>query len=268
MNLLSIFKKKEQPAPEPTTTEIAWEDSNIYRTADFPKYNPDILISRKGYNIYQNMMRDDQVKACLQIKINAVISREWFFDIGKDDNSGEERKDHQDIADVFEFILDNITGSFADKLTNILSGLKNGFSINEKVYEPIIYDGKEYWGIKDLKLRPFNTFDGGFKTDNHGNILQITQNQAGREINIPVPKIIHFVHQPDIDLHYGESDLRAAYRPWWSKDIAIKFQNIHLERHASGFIWAKVTGALSTPQKTNLQNLLKKHISPHVSADP
>lgn len=260
---MSRFKKQPEISI-PTTAEIGWEDSNIYHSKDFPKYNPDMLMARKGSDIYKKMMRDDQVKACMQFKTHAVVSREWFFDIGVDQD-GEERNDHKEIADVFEYMINAINGSFSDNLIGILSGLQNGFSITEKIYHPIMYDNKEYWGIKDLKLRPHSSFNGGFKTDNHGNILKLIQTQMGQPIEIPLSKIIHFVHQPDIDLHYGESDLSACYRPWWSKDIGIKFMNIHLERHASGFIWAKITGALTTTQKTNLQNLLN-NISARMSA--
>ena len=40
---------------------------------------------------------------------------------------------------------------------------------------------------------------------------------------------------PDVDEHYGESELRACYRAWFSKDVAIKLRNIYMERHAGGF---------------------------------
>jgi len=155
-------------------------------------------------------------------------------------------------------MIKNIKGSFSDNLTGILSSTYNGFSISEKVYEPFEHDGKEQWGIKDIKLRPYDSFNGGFKTDPHGNLLELIQSQGMKSSKIPYGKVIHFVHQPDIDTHYGESDLRACYRAYWSKDIAIKFQNIYLERSASGFLWAKVSEGTLTPQeKINLQDVLK-----------
>jgi len=54
-----LFKKEE--LPQPTTGEIGWENSNLYSSKDFPKYNPDDLIGRKGAGIYRKMMLDDQV---------------------------------------------------------------------------------------------------------------------------------------------------------------------------------------------------------------
>ncbi|MEA2014627.1 MAG: DUF935 family protein, partial [Thermodesulfobacteriota bacterium] len=116
---------------------------------------------------------------------------------------------------------------------------------------------KIMWGIRDLKLRPANTFDGGFTTDAHGNIQEVKQWQGAESVTLPYDKIIHFVYQPDIDAQYGESDLRACYRNYWSKDIAIRFHNVWLERLAGGFIYAKQKGQLDPTQKNNLQNILK-----------
>lgn len=246
--------------PAPSEQEIGWESSLIHTIKDFGKFNPDALMSSKGPLIYKKMMQDEQVKAALRFKQYAVVSREWFFDVGTDDE-GHPKPEHEDMARFFEFMINQIKGSFKEKLIGILSALQNGFSISEKVMSPISWEGREMWGIKDIKLRPFETFLNGIHIDQHGNILGFAQNVGGgvggKGIEIPMDRIIHYVHQADIDAHYGESDLRAAYRAWWSKDIDIKFWNIHLERHASGFIWAKVQPGLTTTQKTNLQSLIK-----------
>ena len=268
MNPIAFIKSKftdpTTEIPPPMQGEIGWEESNLYRSKDFPKYNPDILISNKGAGIYRKMKRDDQVKAALQFKQHAVISRDYYFKVGVDENK-KEIPEHVEMADFFNAMVDQIEGSFDDNLLGILSGLDNGFSITEKVYTPIEWQEKSYWGVKNLKLRPFDSFDGGFIIDDHGNIEKLNQDQAGQPVEIPMEKVIHFVHQPDIDAQYGESDMRACYRDWWSKDIAIKFQNIHLERHASGFVYAQVTGSLGTVEKTNLRNLLN-NISARMSA--
>lgn len=256
-DFIAKFKSQPKEGPAPNTTEIGFADSVLYGARDFQKFNPDALIANKGYQVYRKMMLDDQVKAVTEFKRAAVISRGYYFDVDVDDETGDPIEEQQEMSDFFYFVVDKIKGSFTDKLLGVLSAMVSGFSITEKVYQPIEYDDKPYWGIKDLKLKPFETFNGGFKVDNYGNILELKQNAIGNEQEIPMDKIIHFVHQPDIDAHYGESDLRAAYRAYWSKDIAIKFQNIHLERHAGGFIHAKVEGSLNPTQQTNLENLLK-----------
>jgi len=261
--IVRLFAREKPEAPTTPSGpgpgeagEIGYADSVLYTAKDFPKYNPDLLLQRKGKDIYRKMMLDDQVKAVLGFKRVAVVSRDWYFDVGTDD-AGEKRGDHEDMAEFFKSAVKKIKGTFTKNMTNILSALQNGFSITEKVFTPIKWRDKIMWGIQSLKLRPFDSFDGGFECDPHGNILRLRQLQVGNARKIPLSKVIHFVHQPDIDEHYGESDLRAAYRSWWSKDITIKFQNIHLERHAGGFIWAQVKGRLTGGQKTDLENLLK-----------
>ena len=266
MAILDIFKKKateappaEQPISSPKKGELGFFGSMIYGGDAFQYYNPDILLTNKGPQVYKKMMLDDQVKAAMRFKQYAVISRGYYFDVEQDKETGEPNKDQQEIADFFYAVIKHIRGSFTDKLIQILTSMSSGFSVSEKVYEPFLWNEKTWWGIRDIKLRPFETFNGGFQLDPYGNILELEQvGIAGVAIPIPMSKVIHFVHQPDIDPIYGESDLRSCYRNYWSKDIVIKFQNIHLERHASGFIWAKVTKNLSTPDKTNLENVMKR----------
>lgn len=267
-NIRKAFKSEPAPVADVPKGEVGFATASfIYQGKDFTKYNPDTLYSYKGAQVYDKMMTDDQVKAVMEFKQGAVVSRGYFFDVEKDDETGEEDPAQREMADMFECALNKMDGSLTDKLIEILSAMKYGFSVTEKVFQPIDMDGSTYWGLKDLKTRPFATMLSGITTDQHGNILGITQRVGSQDIELPLEKIIHFVHRPEIDRHYGESDLRAAYRAWWSKDIAIKFQNIHLERHSGGFIWAQIDptkGALSAGDKSNLESVLK-NISAHTA---
>ena len=248
----------EEPAKEtqPQQAEVGYARSEIYGRGEVEKYDPDDLKIKKGNEVYQKMLTDDQVKPVIQFKKDAVTSREFYFEVGTDEN-GDPREDHQEMSDFFTYMLGQIKGSFTDNLKGILTAMENGFSINEKIYDSIEYQDKAMWGLKDIKLRPFDSFEGGFVSDEHGNITKLNQNVPGQQIEIPLEKVIHFVNDPDFDTLYGRSDLRACYRSWWSKDIAIRFQNIFLERHASGFIWAQVEGRLETVQKTALEAMLR-----------
>lgn len=265
MSIFDYFRKKElavatpTPAAEepkkatPTPGEIGYFDSNLYTKGSIQRYNPDDLLRNKGYKVYQKMMLDDQVKACLLFKQYSVISRSYYFDV-KEDEDGEPDPQQEEMADFFEAVICHLRGSWSDKLIEILSAMESGFSIVEKVYEPFTWEDKAMWGLRDLKLRPFESFNNGIIVDPHGNIEEISQNMGGSKNVLPVDKIIHFVNRPEKDRVFGESDLRAAYRAWWSKDITIKFWNIFLERCAAGFSVAKVTGELNPTQKVDLQN--------------
>ena len=240
------IEKKETDVP---LGEIGWFNSLIYNASDFEPYNPDTLIQNKGSAIYDRMMDDDQIKPVMRFKQFAVISRGWYFDIDQD-----KEEDHSKKAEFLDTVVGKINGNFKDKLINILSCLPHGFSACEKIFQPIKFDDKTYWGLKDIKLLPFSMMS--FKTDPHGNIKEFNQGQGYKKVTIPPEKIIHHVYQPDYDPIYGKSDLRSAYRSYWSKDIAIKFQNIHLERFGTGFVTASYEGTLQPGDKTRLQNFL------------
>lgn len=251
----SIFKRKvaESPPDKRQSEALIGHASLIYDTRSFERYNPDDLQIKKGNQVYKTMLRDEQIKAVLSFKKAALLARGYSFDID------QENPDHQRIADFFNAMIENMTGSFGDKIRFVLSGYQNGFSICEKVYDVFDFDGSPYWGVSDIKLKPFDTFT--FIVDKYGNIEGVNQgHMLGRAIPVPLEKVIHWVHQPDIDSCYGESDLRAAYRAWWSKDIIIRFQNIHLERHGSGFpVISPDEKATSDPNNKNkLLNILRR----------
>lgn len=244
-----LFAGSEPIAP-PQTGELAVATSTLYSNLDFGKYNPDALLANKGAAVYDMMMRDDQVKPVVRFKISAITSRRWQF------KKNPNNPFHAEVEPFLLACIDGIDGSFKDDMEGILSALVSGFSISEKIIAPMDYEGKTYWTIKALKLRDWKSFR--FKVDKFGNVESLIQTDGAQEHVIPYDKVVHFVHQPDIDEHYGESDLRACYRAWWSKDIAIKLHNIYLERMASGFIYAEVGQAtqLSVSQRGALKSLL------------
>ena len=129
MDLFKIFKKA--PIPEtPKREDIGMAWSNLYLTSDFTRYNPDELLIKKGNRVYARMLYDDQVKASLALKKDAVISRGWYFDVPVDEETGEPDPDMQAMADYFEYMLDEISGTWTSKLKAIMSAFQNGYSVS------------------------------------------------------------------------------------------------------------------------------------------
>ena len=308
-----------------TLGETGWSESLVYAKSKWPKYNPDELMGLKGARVYRKMMTDEQVKAVVRFKRDAITGRKWFFEfdakdllaanaeeeaapvggkeesapiIGKDKEAApkmrayflapvlpeEQSLDDQEsleqpLADdgsleqeeagalteeqelrihVFEQIIEQMDGSFFDALNAIMTAVPYGFSMTEKVQKDIAVDGKTWVGIKRLALKPFDTFL--FSPDEYGNISKCIQRFEGYEQSIDMERFIHYVQNADVDAQYGQSELREAYRAWFSKDIAIRFWNIFLERYASGFLkiqpkdGIKVTAG--SAEHTALVNLL------------
>ena len=253
MNIFSrLFKKQpENKDPLPILGDkLRAFDSMIYSGANnFEYYNPDDLLIKKGNEVYEAMLNDDQVKAVIAFKKAAVISRGYSFDkeVGN--------KEHEKIEAFFLEVIEQMNGSFSSKIKSMLSAYTNGFFIGELLWDNIEFEGKTYWSVKDIKKKPFSTFL--FKVDQYGEIIDLVQVDGAKEVSVPIDKVIHFVYQPEENLYYGKSDLRACYRAWWSKDIVIRFQNIHIERHASGLPVVMAEEGADVKQKSKIINMLK-----------
>lgn len=257
MWLTELFAKK--PDEKRPTGDALWSESLLYRSLDFEKYNPDALIRQKGYPIYRRMLLDEQVKAVTRFKRDSVTARRYFFEFEGSDAEEISEDEAAFRIDLFETILRRMSGSFLDALNGIMSGMYHGFSITEKIYRTVEYSGKTWWGLDSLELRPYDTFY--FDVDAHGNTLRIVQRMDGKEQDVDPRRVIHYVQNPEMDSHYGQSELRECYRSWFAKDAIIKFQNIFMERHANGFLVMNPkegkTIQAGTSEYTTIQNILR-----------
>ncbi|MCZ6749303.1 MAG: DUF935 family protein [SAR324 cluster bacterium] len=201
---------------EPEAGELAWASGLFFSSVPLERWNPDDLLWRKGADVYRKMMHDDQLRALVALKQAVVTARGWHFEPQND--SPEQTR----CAAFFRFLLvQHLEGTFSQALRGIMSSQVHGFSLTEKIYETIEWQGESMWGLRCLKLRPPDTFV--FETDVHGNLTGIVQEQAGRRISLSPERFIHHVNKPEADPQYGESDLRECYRHWWAKDNNLLF---------------------------------------------
>ena len=241
------------PAPAPLKGETAWASDTFFgnRGNPFEAWNPDILIRNKGADIYERMLRDDQVKAAYQFVVGTVVARSWTFELPENDDSEKQ----QAVMDFFIFTLSKaLRGTPQQLFKNVLSSKATGASVTEMVFGPVTWQGQERWTLRAAKLKPFHTFR--WKIDPFGNIVDLLQFQGSSETKLDPRKFIIHVTNPHVDPVFGESDLRAAYRPYWEKDNILKFWNIYLERMAGGFAVVTQKGPLQPSEKTALQNVL------------
>lgn len=238
--LREIFKQgiRKKPATEPPasdTQSIAWSESGILRSLSGTKWDPDTLKTRKGGNrIYDTMMLDEQVKAVMRFKRDAITSRDYTFEFGP--HLTMEKNEKERRRAVFEAITHETRGSFLDQINKIMLAMRYGYSISEKILGPIQFDGRTYTGLKALMKKPVESI--GFDVDDFGNLKQAVQELDGKQQTLDLSKFVYYVQNPEEDEHYGQSELRSAYRSWWHKDTIIKLWSIFLERNA-GFFWAE-----------------------------
>lgn len=220
------------------------------------RINPDDLVRRKGLLVYAKMRNDEQVKAVCTFKRDAILSRGWTLEYDKDSPLSEAEREARSA--ILKKIIDRMPGSFIDALNAISTGREFGFSMTEKVYEMVDINGKAWVGLKALVARDPATFE--FQTDPYGDLVKCTQTAAGQFIDIDLGKFIYYVHNPEFDRYFGQSELRAAYRSWYIKDQTIIFWANFLERFGGGFLVASLNGdnapKFGTPAYLALQRAL------------
>ena len=112
-NLHIGFLNKEQ-SKAPTSKDVAWSKSQLYSSINIPDYNPDDLLTRKGYRIYRTMMIDEQVKAATIFRRDSSTGREWNFEF--DENTKLSEKEQEERTKLFYYIVECMPGSFKNKL--------------------------------------------------------------------------------------------------------------------------------------------------------
>ncbi len=249
--LREIFKRHPQVIlpSQIGARETGWAESQMYM-AKMPKYNPDDLMGRKGAKIYRKMMLDEQVKAVVRFKRDAITARDWMFEMpNSDDEQSEER------IGIYNTMVRETYGSFVDGMNYILMAMYQGFSMTEKLFDTFDHNGKPYMGIRELIPKPFDTFE--FHIDKYGTITKTIQRLDSDEQRINLDRFVYYVQNPEFDRHYGQSDLREAYRSWYSKDVIIRLYNQFLERFGGGFIIGKPSsGAALSPGTPEYKQML------------
>lgn len=229
-------------------------NSPYYDKYQLRPYNPAELYQRFSYKIYDDMRTDDQISAILELKKSTII------------NSGFQIQSNMPEAQTF--LMDQLEDvDFEQALYQILTGLDYGFSLTEITLE----EDEGLIGLGSLKTRAPHTFE--FQQDDSGDVTVVKQYGAkAGDVFIPYDKFIHFIHGPEFDNPYGNSEMnRGVYTAWWSKKAVIKFWNIYLERFGSplgvGKYDANRTSQAQIDQFINVLNNLQAKTSIVLPAD-
>lgn len=215
-------------------------------------YNPDDLVMKKGLYIYDRMKDDEAIKLALLLKKTVMLAK--TFEIQPASQDPVDIK----IADFIKYVLfEQADVPFTSTLEQMLTAFDYGYSVSEKLFA-YIEEGPfaGLMGIRAIKTRPPHGFD--FQMDAWGNLAFVRQFQGtGYSQDLPVDKFVIHTYGQQFGSPYGISDCRAVYRPWWAKDVVLKFLAIHLERYGTPLVIAKYKGILNSTEKKDLQTLVK-----------
>jgi SPP1 gp7 family putative phage head morphogenesis protein len=253
-NLLRHFQKPEvikEEGVKASTNEITSSQSPYFKDSYFRPYNADLLYRKKGnYDIYDDMREDDAIKSILMTKKYLMLGSGWTIDI-KD----EEDTQQIEIKEFIEKALEqDIDIDFNKSMLEMLTAMDYGVSFSEIVWK--LEDGK--YKIKYIKTRSPHAWL--IHQDVQGNITKLEQRaQEGSIIIDDLTNMVVFPYQMEFDNWYGKSDLKSAYRAWWSKDFIIKAWNIYLDRFGMPLAIGKFdAGVTSAEDQTKLQTIMDR----------
>lgn len=187
----------------------------------------DDLSSDFGASIYDSMMVDPQVSSCVRVLKSSTVSTGLSISPAKD--PGEDGYEQSiEIADYCRFCLEDwMQGSLTEFLDSALDSIAYGNKIAEIVWK--VDESKNRLGVYALKPKPRDAvlFVQNIYDDVVGFIGRTEKNLGIGSVQIAVRK--DSPHLLPRDKFYwitmlkkdgdprGNSFLRPAYNPWWSK---------------------------------------------------
>lgn len=199
------------------------------------------LQGRKGMAVYQEMSENDSTIGAMLFSIEMLIRQVvWDVQAGGDKPIDEEAR---------EFILDamdDMSETWSDTISEILSFLTYGWSAHEIVYKRRCGKNKDprlnskyndgLIGWQKLPIRSQDTLYEWLYDDND-NIKGIVQNPPPDFglITIPIEKLLLFKTKNRKGNPEGRSILRNAYRDWYFKRRIQEIEGIGIERDLAGF---------------------------------
>ena len=232
------------------------------------------LRAQNGQRVYREMADNDPVIGSILYAIEKVIVRlDWRVDPYLEPNSEGAPKDEDiEVADFIESCLHDMSDSWDNTLSSILTMLPFGFSFHELVYKrrvgPEEKDGSRKSNYTDGKIgwRKFAIRSQESLTrwhiDEDGGIQGMTQNDpsGGGTHTIPIEKALLFRTTNNKNNPEGRSLLRNAYRPYYFKKRVEEIEAIGIERDLAGLPVAYVPPEYLSSTATDAQKAVLNSI--------
>ncbi|GEO26241.1 hypothetical protein AAC03nite_20260 [Alicyclobacillus acidoterrestris] len=194
-----------------------------------------------GIRTYKEMSENDPVVGAMLFAIEMMLRQvSWHVEPASADNADQE------AADFVESCLDDMSQTWADTISEILTMLPYGWSYHEIVYKKRLgqsrdpsknskyNDGRIGW--RKLPLRAQDTLLR-WQFDDTGGLQGMIQSAPPtyETTFIPIEKALLFRTRTNKGNPEGRSILRTAYRPWYFKKRIEVIEGIGIERDLAGF---------------------------------
>jgi hypothetical protein len=196
------------------------------------------LAGRKAIETFRDMRDNDPVVGAILFTIDMLVRQvEWRVD--PFDGEGGNDED----VEFLESCMNDMSQSWGDFISEVMSMLVFGFSFHEIVYKPRqgpegdpgsrFNDGKVGW--RKLPIRGQESLDR-WEFDDQGGLKAMVQKPAPKfdDITIPIEKGVLFRTTTYKNNPEGRSVLRNAYRPWFYKKRIENIEGVGIERDLAG----------------------------------
>lgn len=222
----------------------------------------DPVTSKKGYAIYQDMLRDPMVQAADFVRCHAVTMNGFEIVPALDDEDDPNYEAAVEQAEFIGYAFEELEGDILDILAGLAGAYAYGWAIAEPVYEEVV-EGDHAGKIGLKTIKPKDPQYLSLNSDEYGNLTTVVQSVSltgGRteRQEWPVERFIVYRHRPWHGSLYGRSDLAAAYNAWAAKQHAMKHMALFLEKQGTPPLlgWYR-QGAPKSEQEELLAKLVK-----------
>ncbi len=198
------------------------------------------LRGKRGIAVYDEMSANDDVVGAVLFAIEMLVRQApWNIEPG-----GGTAKDKEAAVFVRQ-CMDDMSETWADTVSEILSFITFGWSYHEIVYKRRMGKTKDkrtmskyddgLVGWMKLPIRAQETLYQ-WEYDSEDNLLGMTQLAPPdwKMCTVPVEKALHFRTKSRKGNPEGRSILRNAYRPWYFKKRIQEIEGIGIERDLAG----------------------------------
>ena len=155
-----------------------------------------------SYKQYRDIMKDPQVKVGLEILKYFLISKNYVLTSDSDDEISIE------ITDFIQESLDNMETPFRDVIKNILTALRYGYSVQEKVYTMNTDNRITIKGLYPIHIKTLQ--NDPFIRDKTGELTGIHQESMYGTVDIPIDKCLLYSFDKEFDEIEGNSILNEV----------------------------------------------------------
>ncbi|HFC96855.1 MAG TPA: DUF935 family protein [Thermosulfurimonas dismutans] len=176
--------------------------------------NPDEVAEREGPEVFDRMLQDPHIFACLAQRKALLLSRGW------DVVPGEDSERARAVAEFVSETLEKELDLYRD-LEEMLSALEHGYAVTEVVWR--LEEGR--WVPESLLGHDFRRF--GFAPD--GTLVWLDADRGRVPLRQPYKFIVHR-NEATPENPYGRSVLTRCYWPWRFKMAGLEFWVTLLEK--------------------------------------